>query len=255
MTLGKILRKSIIPVATGVLTFFPSKSNAQGPPVDLPSELRGFVEPHELVIDSLFAYNKTNDLLLDGTVLSLADTVTAAGDTVRNVPNFYRLIIPTDKASTPDIVEGATAGDTLDFKVKLTDGGFYALIPTTGPVTHEPGQIKRVDMYPDIPVAVEEPRNNLPSDYTLKAYPNPFNPQTMLKYEVPKRTKVSLAVYDGLGREVIRLVDRESKTAGTYNVQWDGRGKNGMPVASGMYHIKFWAPGGIHKTTKVTLMR
>ncbi len=247
MTLGKILRKSIIPVATGVLTFFPSKSNAQGPPVDLPSELRGFVEPHELVIDSLFAYNKTNDLLLDGTVLSLADTVTAAGDTVRNVPNFYRFVIPTDKASTPNTVEGATAGDILYFKAKA-NGNIYSLIPTAGAVIHEPGQIKRVDMNLEKPVAIEDPRN-IPKQFSLhQNYPNPFNPITTIKYNLKEKADVLLEVYNIAGQKVRTLVD-DVKNIGEYEVIF-----NGKDISSGVYFVRMKA-GEYIETRKMALIK
>ncbi len=109
---------------------------------ELPSELRGFVDPHELVIDRLFAYNE-NDLLLAETVLEEADIVNSYGDIVK-VPNFYRFVILTDKASTSEI-EGASAGDTLYFLAKASDGSVYVLIPKNA-VIHEPGKIKRVDM-------------------------------------------------------------------------------------------------------------
>ncbi len=252
--LERILLIPAAGVAIGIaIALSPSKSYAQGPPVPLPSELRGFVDRQEVDIDSLFAYNKKDNLLLDGTVLSLADTVTAAGDTIRDVPDFYRFVVPTDDASTPDIVEGAVAGDTLDFKVKLTDGGFYKLVPITGPVIHEPGQIRRVDMYVKLPEAVEELKS-VPEKFKLyQNYPNPFNPSTTIGYELDRRANVRITVYNINGKVVKNLVDG-TKTAGRYEAVWDGTDKSMNPVASGVYIYRSKI-GNAVETRKMTLIR
>ncbi len=50
--------------------------------------------------------------------------------------------------------------------------------------------------------------NRLPEQFALRdAYPNPFNPSTMLAFELPKESRVSLRIYDLLGREITSLVD------------------------------------------------
>ncbi|MCK4578355.1 MAG: T9SS type A sorting domain-containing protein, partial [Candidatus Marinimicrobia bacterium] len=64
--------------------------------------------------------------------------------------------------------------------------------------------------------------------------PNPFNPNTSLRYELPMATDVVLVVYDILGREVIRLVD-EHKDAGYHQVIWQGQDRFGRSVSSGVY--------------------
>ena len=65
-------------------------------------------------------------------------------------------------------------------------------------------------------------------------FPNPFNPNTSLRYELPIATDVVLVVYDILGREVIRLVD-EHKEAGYHQVIWQGQDRFGRDLASGVY--------------------
>jgi tetratricopeptide (TPR) repeat protein len=67
----------------------------------------------------------------------------------------------------------------------------------------------------------------------LDNYPNPFNPSTTLKYELPAGGNVSLTVYDVLGREVTVLV-KGYHEAGRYSVTW-----NASAVASGMYFAQF----------------
>ncbi|MFZ6033884.1 MULTISPECIES: T9SS type A sorting domain-containing protein [Melioribacter] len=62
-----------------------------------------------------------------------------------------------------------------------------------------------------------------------EAYPNPFNPTTVISYSIPNDSKVTLKVFDILGREVTTLVN-EVKPAGTYQVNF-----NGNNLSSGIY--------------------
>lgn len=71
-------------------------------------------------------------------------------------------------------------------------------------------------------------------------FPNPFNPSTELVFELPRFSKVSLIVYDVLGRKVATLVD-EHKSAGYHSVMWHGKNDNGQAVATGIYFARFHA--------------
>ncbi|MDW7681546.1 MAG: T9SS type A sorting domain-containing protein, partial [bacterium] len=75
----------------------------------------------------------------------------------------------------------------------------------------------------------------VPKEYALlDNYPNPFNPQTTINFHLPKTEHVSIKIYNLLGQEVITLVD-EIKTAGAYQLHWDGRNAYGQIVPSGSY--------------------
>ncbi|NQV14271.1 T9SS type A sorting domain-containing protein, partial [bacterium] len=65
-------------------------------------------------------------------------------------------------------------------------------------------------------------------------FPNPFNPSTTISYSLPERSRVKLTVIDIRGREVITLQD-ESKSPGSYAVQWNGMDRFGNPVSTGLY--------------------
>ncbi|MFC2092463.1 T9SS type A sorting domain-containing protein [Bacteroidota bacterium] len=78
--------------------------------------------------------------------------------------------------------------------------------------------------------------NEEPVSYSLKQnFPNPFNPETKIEFEIPKKEFVQLIIYDVLGREVAMLMNKELK-AGSYNVVWNAE-KNG----SGVYFYKIKA--------------
>jgi hypothetical protein len=72
------------------------------------------------------------------------------------------------------------------------------------------------------------------------AAPNPFNPQTTLKYSLRDASEVNLAIYNLRGELVKQLV-HEHQNPGAYAIVWDGRGREGAAVASGMYLARFVA--------------
>ena len=77
---------------------------------------------------------------------------------------------------------------------------------------------------------VATPDPILPSRFELyNAYPNPFNPSTTIQFALPKRAKVTIKVYDILGRQVATLVD-DTYQAGVHQVSLDAR-----DLASGLY--------------------
>jgi len=76
---------------------------------------------------------------------------------------------------------------------------------------------------------------NIPLAFSLENnYPNPFNPKTTLRFNIPGRTRVNLSIYDVSGRLVATLVDG-LVNGGNHEVTWDGRDEGGRPIASGIY--------------------
>lgn len=70
---------------------------------------------------------------------------------------------------------------------------------------------------------------NLPDNYNVESYPNPFNPTTTLKYQIKESGFVRITMYDALGRNVFEVIN-ENKEPGTYEVKF-----NGSNLASGVY--------------------
>jgi flagellar hook assembly protein FlgD len=81
--------------------------------------------------------------------------------------------------------------------------------------------------------------------------PNPFNPATTIKFELPKASDVRLDVYNILGQKIRTLVDRYLP-AGIYRVTFDGRGDDDQPLASGVYLYRLKA--GDYAESKVMVM-
>ena len=71
--------------------------------------------------------------------------------------------------------------------------------------------------------------------------PNPFNPKTIIAFNLPQASDVRLEIYDVAGRKVTTLVDRHL-TAGPYSYEWDGRNQHGEKVASGVYFYRLSTP-------------
>ena len=73
-------------------------------------------------------------------------------------------------------------------------------------------------------------------------YPNPFNPSTVISYELPRAQRVTVAVYDAAGRRVAELVDGH-REMGTHQVRWDGRDDDGRRLSNGIYFYELSRDG------------
>ncbi|UCE07155.1 MAG: T9SS type A sorting domain-containing protein, partial [bacterium] len=74
-----------------------------------------------------------------------------------------------------------------------------------------------------------------PAIYVLyNNYPNPFNSQTIIKYQLPRATDVKIVIYNLRGQQIKTLIDKRHQ-AGTYEIIWDGLDFQGLPVTSGIY--------------------
>ncbi len=99
----------------------------------------------------------------------------------------------------------------------------------------------------DLPGLVRDEPRLLPN------VPNPFNPSTSIKYELPADSHVRLSVYDLSGR-LVRVLTDAQMSAGPHSVRWDGRNAQGQASASGMYFVRMNA-GGTTGLRKITLVQ
>ena len=92
----------------------------------------------------------------------------------------------------------------------------------------------------------------------LQNFPNPFNPETWIPYQLSEDSLVSLSIYDTTGR-LIRTLPLGYQSAGFYNSReraayWDGRNETGESVASGIYFYQLTTPS-FHQTRRLVIIK
>ncbi len=90
---------------------------------------------------------------------------------------------------------------------------------------------------------VNDTENNLPFNFSLSNnYPNPFNPSTKIEYTLPKSSNVKIEIYNSLG-QLVNVLENSFRTAGRYNLVWEGINSFGKEVSSGIYFYRMSAEG------------
>jgi len=87
----------------------------------------------------------------------------------------------------------------------------------------------------------------------LTNFPNPFNPETTISYNLPHSSHITITIYDLLGQKLITLFDG-NKAAGSYSLKWDGKDYQGLSVPAGIYLYRFEA-GNFIQEKKMILLR
>ena len=121
-------------------------------------------------------------------------------------------------------------GESYRYRVDILEGTTRRILFETGPVA-----------VPAVSLILHQ------------SYPNPFNPSTMIAYDLPERCRVALSVYTVDGRLVVRLVDRE-ELRGRHEVRWDGCDRHGSSLPSGLYWCRLSA-GKAAVSKKMILVR
>jgi hypothetical protein len=136
------------------------------------------------------------------------------------------------------------SADTPGHRANTLDGGPWRMEPATQLSAWQVHAARAVsDAGPALPEAA----------FDLTASPNPFNPRTTIRFDLPGDGPVRLAIFDPAGRLVRTLVD-ENAPAGRHEADWDGRDASGREVASGCYlaRLEF---GGKVATVRMGLVR
>ena len=95
-----------------------------------------------------------------------------------------------------------------------------------------------------------------PMEFALhQNFPNPFNPDTTIKYELAESADVTLQIYNVLGQVVRTLVSAESQVPGRYQIRWNGMDENGVSVSSGVYFYRLSAEGKFQDVRKLMLLK
>ncbi len=103
---------------------------------------------------------------------------------------------------------------------------------------------------PAPPASVGTKPRDIPFEYSLEQnYPNPFNPSTLIKYALPSESRLTLEIFDLLGRRVALLFDG-TQQAGYHEILWTGS----SDIGSGVYYYRLKA-GDFIETKKLLLLR
>ncbi len=108
-----------------------------------------------------------------------------------------------------------------------------------------------VEVYPT--TSVSEAPAAPGSFYLLPNYPNPFNPETIIRYELGRKSHVELAVFSVTGRKVATLFSG-TREAGSYQARWNGTNALGKQAPSGLYFYQLRA-NGVVQSRKMLLLR
>jgi len=182
-------------------------------------------------------------------------------------PSSDSIYVHVSSDSTVDLDLTAYAPDTTSYITSDSRSGIYSRIgikPAAGATyyfrislwTGSAGAYSVIATRTSLPVSVEKTELAVvvPTEFDLcQNYPNPFNPSTTIRFSLPERCAVRLAVYSLLGEEIAVLTDA-TLTPSTYTATWNGRDSHGMEVASGTYLIRLKA-GDKQFVRKALLLR
>jgi len=134
-------------------------------------------------------------------------------------------------------------GATVRFSLLATDG------TDTVKVTGE-DRVLFVNRYDYLSIAAE----GVPLEFALhENYPNPFNPTTTLRFDLPEVSDITLIIYNMLGQKV-RTFDYQNTSAGYHSVTWDATNDLGQQVGAGVYLYQLQTKNFV-KTRKMVLLK
>ena len=103
-------------------------------------------------------------------------------------------------------------------------------------------------------LASNDVNNQLPHAFNVyNNYPNPFNPVTTLRYDLPEDALVNITIYDIMGR-IVRTLINSQQNAGFKSIQWNATNDAGSPLSAGLYLYKIQADYFV-QTRKMVLLK
>lgn len=143
--------------------------------------------------------------------------------------------------------DGKTIIDEFTFGAQQTDVSF-GRVPSGG---EKWSSMKPTPGISNVTTNISE--KEIPAEFSLSAYPNPFNPETTISYKIQAASNVSLKIYDVLGREVATLVN-QYKQAGSYKEKFNVKARHGSSLQSGIYFCRITA-GKFNSSLKLMLIK
>ena len=190
--------------------------------------------------------------------LNWTESVDVDGDTINYIMYAkigvypYQEIYDTTATLFPipyaEIVEGAFEGlpgnsATIYFSIWAHDGIDSVKISRQDRVIY----VNRYDY-----LSIES--KAIPTEFALyENYPNPFNPSTQIRFDIPEMTNVTMTIYNMLGQR-IKTFNMQSAPAGYHSLTWNATNDLGAPVSAGVYLYQLQTKGFV-KTKKMILLK
>ncbi len=181
--------------------------------------------------------------ILDMPIFNLGNTQLEIDDIILDAP-FYI-----------NINDGSLgAGENLDVQVRFVP---VAMGEYSGIVTIYSNDNDEEEVIVQLTGIAEElsvDGHQIPDKFTLhQNHPNPFNPVTTLRYDLPEDTMVNITIYDMMGRVVRTMVNTQQNT-GFKSVRWNATNDVGSSVSVGLYLYMIQA-GDFRQTKKMVLLK
>ena len=181
--------------------------------------------------------------ILDMPIFNLGNTQLEIDDIILDAP-FYI-----------NINDGSLgAGENLDVQVRFVPvaTGEYSGIVTI--YSNDNDEEEVTVQLTGIAVELSVDGHQIPDKFTLhQNHPNPFNPVTTLRYDLPEDTMVNITIYDMMGRVVRTMVNTQQNT-GFKSVRWNATNDVGSSVSAGLYLYMIQA-GDFRQTKKMVLLK
>ncbi|MDP3114672.1 MAG: C25 family cysteine peptidase [Candidatus Cloacimonadaceae bacterium] len=185
-----------------------------------------------------FALRNLGNIALTGMISTPAGFVLSQNGI--NLPVYYNYSIPAGQTAVLTITHvSPSPAVNLEGEINITSND-----------PNNPSFVIQVNVIAN--TSNEDP--SIPAVTKLEGnYPNPFNPETIIRFSTKDSGSVRITVYNVKGQAVRNLLS-ENLGAGNHKVVWNGKDNNGRSVSSGVYLYRMEAPG-YNKTMKMMLMK
>ncbi len=144
------------------------------------------------------------------------------------------------------------AGDPVSWKERMRNGAVYVIQNKRNPFVDHPEFVAMIfDTTSTTDVVDGTGRSTIRLRQNL---PNPFGTRTSIGFDLARRDRVSLGIYDVTGRLVRSLVDGGVLESGTHQLEWNGHDDGGALVSPGLYFCRLDA-GAVSETRRIVFAR
>lgn len=176
-----------------------------------------------------------------------------AGSTARawlRYPNTFPAVVERSDALGPpgaDSVRTLLSGFSLDYMTSTVRRNLFLYRTLVE-------ELENPSCYPATGVPTTPPAWTSAAVRLYPAAPNPFNPRTLLRFEIVRGARVRLRIF-GVDGSLVRTLTDQAYPAGEHRLYWDGRNDRGRDVGSGAYFVSLDADGAVTPARKVILLR